>query len=204
MPNHPNHQQEAWLKNRKMSLDCKLLYPNLVSLKVLIIGKLWAAHLCSPRWMEWQRWQLEKSPTCRFIPPVAIFKDLIVAETNKELMKKDLAPLLLGELHWFIGIWLFMATLSGFPRRQFWSVAEIDPFDGAPYRFSHWMTYRRFEEIRTNLVYTNQNKPMFKDKFWEIYQIVQQWNENMKQRFSASWVSCLFCKAENVEKALKK
>ena len=33
--------------------------------------------------------------------------------------------------------------------------------------------------------------PYFKDKFFKIHQMVQAWNDHMKDLFILSWVSCL-------------
>ena len=84
-----------------------------------------------------------------------------------------------------------MATLLGYNKRHYWSVMDVHPFDGAPYRFHSHMSYSRFDSILRNLGYTNVTKPSFVDKFWEIRQMIQKWNDHMKQTFSASWVSCL-------------
>ena len=91
----------------------------------------------------------------------------------------------------FLGLWFFMATLSGYSRRHYWSVMEIHPFDGAPYRFHAYMSLSRFEAILRNLGYTNVEKPKFVDKFWEVRQMIEQWNVHMREIFSPSWVSCL-------------
>ena len=122
--------------------------------------------------------------------PKTLF-DIIVNATNSNLEKENLPPIEFGELLKFIGLWLFMATTSGYSRRQFWSVSEIHPFDGSPYRFHSFMTFKRFESIRRCIGYTNQDRPSFVDRFWEVRVMIEQWNAHMTTVFSPSWVSCL-------------
>ena len=117
--------------------------------------------------------------------------DIILDETNDNLEKEDANPIDFGELLKFLGLWFFMATISGCSRRQFWSVLEIHPFEGAPYRFHSYMTFKRFEAIRRCLGYTNHLKPSFVDRFWEVRAMIDHWNGHMKRIFSSSWVSCL-------------
>ena len=113
---------------------------------------------------------------------------IILNETNKDL---DDAPLSYGELLRFFGIILFMSTISGFSRRDFWSNALVSMKTGAPYRFHEWMSLRRFEAIMNSLVLTQKEPPEFKDPFWEVREMVKLWNENMREVFSPSWAVCL-------------
>ena len=53
------------------------------------------------------------------------------------------------------------------------------------------MTRNRFEKIVTNITYTNHEPPAFHDRFWEIQQMVEEWNANMDINFSPSWKNCL-------------
>jgi hypothetical protein len=47
---------------------------------------------------------------------------IIINETNK-MIESDIT---IGEFMQFIGILLFMSTVSGFSRREFWSSSPID------------------------------------------------------------------------------
>mmetsp|Transcript_27068 Transcript_27068/g.62251 ORF Transcript_27068/g.62251 Transcript_27068/m.62251 type:complete len:105 (+) Transcript_27068:506-820(+) len=41
------------------------------------------------------------------------------------------------------------------------------------------------------LRFTDRSPPEFKDRFWEIRQMVEEWNSNMKLNFRPGWVTCL-------------
>jgi hypothetical protein len=121
-----------------------------------------------------------------FLPKDFIF-NVIIHETNKKLVK----PMTKGEFSRWLGIILLMSTIKGFQRHEFWSVNDIDAFSGPPYRFGAWMSRGRFEEIRRSLVLTNEPVPDYKDLFYPIRQMIKEWNNNMADNFTPSWVSCL-------------
>ena len=53
------------------------------------------------------------------------------------------------------------------------------------------MSGRRFEEILQNLVFTDEEPPPYKDRFWEAQQRVRVWNEWMAENFVPGWINCL-------------
>ena len=55
-------------------------------------------------------------------------------EVNKQMEKENERKTTFGELLRFIGLWFFLATTAGHPRRDFWSSFPINPRSGAPYR----------------------------------------------------------------------
>ena len=119
--------------------------------------------------------------------PRTYIENVIIVETNKNLDNK----LTLGEFLRWIGICFFLSTLSGFNRRSFWSSKDVSREEGAPYRFNDWMTRSRFEEILSSIQYTDKEPPTYRDRFWEVRQMLKSWNDNMIQNFNPSWVSCL-------------
>ena len=84
-----------------------------------------------------------------------------------------------------------MGTTHFGDRREFWSSKAIDAFEGVPFRFNDFMSRNRFENILAALTITDRNAPVFVDRFWEVRQVLSEWNGNMKLRFSPSWISCL-------------
>jgi hypothetical protein len=53
------------------------------------------------------------------------------------------------------------------------------------------MSMQLFEAILLALIYTDIISPIYKERFWEVRQLIEQWNTNMDQIFTPSWVSCL-------------
>lgn len=121
--------------------------------------------------------------------PRNFMEQVILKETNKKLDKE----LKFGEFLWFIGLWLVISYSSpgSLNRREFWASTKPRREGGAPFRLNDLMTGRRFEEIIAALSFTNLQPPAFKDKFWEIRQMVKAWNENMREAFTAGWINCL-------------
>ena len=75
--------------------------------------------------------------------------------------------------------------------REFWSSKAIDAFEGTPYRFNDFMSRPRFEAILAALQFTDRKPPSCNDRFWEVRQMIDKWNSNMRYKFSPSWISCL-------------
>ena len=96
-----------------------------------------------------------------------------------------------GEFLRWIGVWVLISTVDGSDRRAFWSTKKVDVFDGAPFRVTPYMSRRRFELILYNLGYTKDDPPQYKDRFWEVRWMLQEWNKNMGTNFSPSWINCI-------------
>ena len=112
---------------------------------------------------------------------------VIIKETNKHLKNQ----LTYGEFISWVGLWFFMATTTFGDRREFWSSKAIEAFEGTPYRFNAFMSRPRFEAILAALQFTDRKPPSYKDRFWEVRQMIDEWNSNMRFKFSPSWISCL-------------
>jgi hypothetical protein len=86
-----------------------------------------------------------------------------------------------------------MSTLKGFWRSDFWSGKKVSMYEGAPYILTEFMPMNQFEAILLafDLMYTDGIPPICKDQFWEVRQLIEQWNTPMDQIFTPSWVSCL-------------
>ena len=119
-------------------------------------------------------------------------KNVIIPQTNNRLeangFHRDLSY---GEFLRWIGVWLLMSTLHGPDRGAFWSLTDINRFHGAPWRLGDLMSRKRFDAILRSIFYTDQEKPAYRDKFWEVRQMIVAWNDNMAEQFTPSWVSCL-------------
>ena len=62
---------------------------------------------------------------------------------------------------------------------------------GAPFRLNDLMSSNHFKDIIRNLTYTNLQPPAFKDKLWEMQQMVEEWNKLMREVFIPGWINCL-------------
>ena len=111
----------------------------------------------------------------------------IIEETNAKLDD----PTDMGEFLWWIGIWLLLSSMSGYKRSDFWSMKHIDLYDGAPYRLNEFITSTRFEAIFSALTLTKRECPPYKDRFWEVREMIESWNAHMHENFVPSWASCL-------------
>jgi Transposase IS4 len=120
--------------------------------------------------------------------PIKWIKEVLIPETNAKL--PDGEPLTYGEFLRWLGLWFLMTTTEGCHRKDFWCSNPISMFEGAPYRFGDLMSRNRFTDILANICYTSRDR-ILNDRFYEVREMVDCWNENMATNFRPSWVSCL-------------
>ena len=118
-------------------------------------------------------------------------KSVIIPKTNQHLAAKGHHELSYGEFLQWIGIWLLMATLVGPDRTDFWSLSDIDKFKGAPFHLHKYMSRTRFGMILKCIFYTIDKPPAYRDRFWEVRQMLDAWNKNMNDNFIPGWANCL-------------
>jgi hypothetical protein len=127
-----------------------------------------------------------------FFFPSQFLHDVLLLQLNKSLQEQKEHACGIGEFIRFIGLWFYMATFKGFNQSEYWSLKQIDDFNGVPIRLNNWMSKRRFDTILSNLHYTDKECPTtFQDQFHNVRQLIQAWNKNMTEKFLPSWVSCL-------------
>ena len=90
-----------------------------------------------------------------------------------------------------MGLWFLMATTHFDSRRYFWSKKTIGMFEGTHMRLGEYMSCTRFEAITSALNYTDKNRTTYKDGFWEVRRLIDEWNANMDKHFTPAWVLCL-------------
>ena len=56
---------------------------------------------------------------------------------------------------------------------------------------NEFMSQKRFEEILGALWLTGRSAPAYKDRFYKVREMLEMWNTNMEEVFSAGWISCL-------------
>ena len=117
--------------------------------------------------------------------PVGWLQNVLLKKTNENLE----INMTYGELLRFLGLILKMSTTSGFNRRDFWTTRIGE--DDCPYKFNEYMSRNRFENILKALTFTDIEPLSFVDNFWEVRQMISEWNINMKNIFIPSWISCL-------------
>ena len=122
--------------------------------------------------------------------PIRFLENTILKNTNMNLAQ-DADEITLVELLRFIGIWFFLATTAGFPRKDFFSKFPVNAMHGAPYRVNHWMSRRRFDTILQTLAFCEPNPPPYKDKFWQVRALIKAWNDNMTVVCESGWITCL-------------
>ena len=116
-------------------------------------------------------------------------QDVIIPKTNDAMSLHE--KLTYGEfLHW-LGLWFLMATIIGLQQHEFWSLSPISAFERAPLRLGVYMGWNQFVDILSALQFTDSQLPPYLDKFWEVWQIVKAWGDNMNTHFRPGYMNCL-------------
>lgn len=99
----------------------------------------------------------------------------------------------LGELIRYLGLWIRMSSVGGgFSKEDFWTPGAYDEENNpCPYNFRKYMSLKRFDQITAALMFTDRPKPTFVDRFWQVRQMIEEWNKNMADKFYAGWAICL-------------
>ena len=120
--------------------------------------------------------------------PTDYLETVLLEETNKSIEGE---PVTYRELLCWIGLWIIMSTCDGSDRCSFWSNKNPDIFEGCHFCLQQFMSRYRFEGILTAIKYTNNNPPAYKDRFWEVHQLLESWNNNMATNFIPSWINAI-------------
>jgi hypothetical protein len=94
----------------------------------------------------------------------------------------------------WLGCHFFMACFQGIDKRDdWWSQQPISMFEGAPFRLNGYMLRNHFLNITSTICFTDKdNKPTgFVDRFHEVRQMLEAFNEHYNRNYVASWLSCL-------------
>ena len=115
--------------------------------------------------------------------------ETVIPVTNRELEGK---PLTLSEFYCWLGCHFFMACFEGISdRRMWWSQRPVSISEGAPFRLQEYMTYTRYKDITAAMRYTDIEPPPFLDRFHDMRQMQDAFNEHYEREYSPSWLSCL-------------
>jgi hypothetical protein len=131
-----------------------------------------------------------------FLPCYFIEVTIVVATSNT-LLTVNAVQTTLRELLRYIGMMLLMSCYMKFPD-YFWKMAtrmgnelEDKANNILSFTFNRYMSWRHFLEITSGLRFTLKQPPSFRDKFWQIRDLISTWNEHMGRIFSAAWALCL-------------
>ena len=85
----------------------------------------------------------------------------------------------LQDFYVWLGCHFFMAGFEGIKnKKMWWSEKPIDMFEGVPFRLSEYMSGRRFQNIGAAIRYTNIEFPAFLDRFHDVRQMIDAFNEH--------------------------
>ncbi len=117
----------------------------------------------------------------------------VIPATNVHLFPH----LTMQEFYKWRGCHFFMSCFQGIDNRDArWSQQPISMFEGTPFRFHDYMSGTRFKDITAHIHFTNKETPTvasdgFVDRFHEVRQMLDAFNDHYDRNYVASWLSCL-------------
>ena len=116
-------------------------------------------------------------------------KDVLLVIPSKNL---EGSPVSWGKMLTYLRLWLLMSSVAtGWNTRAYRDNSYPGPFKGAPFRLHSFISFARFDTITEDLSLTDFTPPLYRDKFWEVQQIIHAWNWHMSDVFLDGWVYCL-------------
>ncbi len=124
--------------------------------------------------------------------PVNFLKDVVIPEKNANLDSTKSQQLTMSEFFVFLGCIFFMACFEGVSdHREWWSSFPIDAFTGAPFCLNEYMPYCHFEDIMQALRFTNHPYPPYANQFYDVWQMIDEFNEHYMTNYIPGWISCI-------------
>mmetsp|Transcript_6634 Transcript_6634/g.14111 ORF Transcript_6634/g.14111 Transcript_6634/m.14111 type:complete len:112 (+) Transcript_6634:239-574(+) len=85
-----------------------------------------------------------------------------------------------------------MACFEGIlDRSEWWSSLPVNEFEGAPIWLAKYISLRRFEDIMQGLRYTNRPRPAYEDRFHDVRELIDAFNNHYENNYHPGWLSCL-------------
>ena len=139
---------------------------------------------------SWQKIkEMDELALFRMCFPEQWVKDVLIPATNNEIEGDALT---LSQFYVYLGCHFFMACFEGISdRRLWWSSKPITIEEGAPFRLQEYISLRRFNAITSAIRYTDKSPPSFLDRFHEVRQMIESFNDHYAEGYSPSWLSCL-------------
>ena len=105
---------------------------------------------------------------------------VFIPETNKEISGGDIT---LQEFYVYLGCHFLMACFEGISdRRLWWSPKQVSVREGAPFRLHNYMALRRLISIISVMRFTNKPSLSFLDRFHDVQQIINNFNEHYLEK----------------------
>lgn len=125
--------------------------------------------------------------------PLSVLAGTVLRNCNDLIVALGGPELVWGDFLLFLGFLALVATLYGFKRDDFWSIDHSfdQHHNHCPYRFTAYISKRRFDIVMREFCWTGILPPHFADKFWQVLDLVTAFNTHMASMFLSSWVICV-------------
>ena len=139
---------------------------------------------------SWQKIkEMDELAVFRMCFPEEWVRNSLLPATNAEMVGPNLD---LSEFYIWLGCYFFMACFEGVSDREmWWSSDPVTMEKGAPFRLNKYMSLRRFKAITAAMRYTNIAPPPFQDRFHDVREMIEAFNDHYAKSYIPSWLNCL-------------
>ena len=144
---------------------------------------VWRLHI----WLKFS--EITELSLFRMALPEQWVRGVLIPATDEEILGDNIT---LQELYVFLGCHFFMACFEGIYYRRFcWFPKTVSIRERSPFRLQKYMDLQRFISNISAVRFTNKPFPSFLDRFHDVQQIINNFNEHYLENYIPSWISCL-------------
>lgn len=122
--------------------------------------------------------------------PMQYITDHVLPSTTAELEIAGKPALTLDEFWLWLALHLIISLNQSYPQDDFFNTEDRTIMWHPPYLGGH-MSENRFRVINTHLRLTSSTPPVdYRDKFWEVRDLYQAFNDHMAAVFDPGWIVC--------------
>ena len=116
-------------------------------------------------------------------------RDVLIPESNKGISGDNIT---LKEFYVYFLCHFFMACFEGiYDWRLWWSPKPVSIRGVSPFRLQKYMALWRFISITSTMRFTNKPYHSFLDRFHDVRQMLNKFNEHYLYNYTTYWLSCL-------------
>lgn len=133
-----------------------------------------------------------------YFMPWDYFEVHLIPATNKSLLENTKKETNVSEIKTYFGIWFLMSLHPQYSMLEFFTSESIDGKKKRrrddfwdPPKCGKYMSRNRFKDITSCLRLNNNTPPTYRDRSWELRELIKGFNDHMEIMFDPSWITCV-------------
>ena len=123
--------------------------------------------------------------------PQSWWHNSVIPAWSASLRRRRCRPTSVGEANRWRGMWRIMSLNPQYKRDDFWDNTRLRTKFWNPFDFSTYMSKKRFKQLTSAFTLRMGDPPSYRDRFWNIREMIGAFNAHMQVVFAACWAVCL-------------